>query len=183
APTEEGERLVTVQGMQIGQLGTDRAFLPSGEEVLESVRVRMRPDGQWRISDPPDHIMITESDFSEAYAQIPVYFVAPDSIALVPDLRYVAARPRSVLPARVMDLLLSGPSDGLTGAVRTMLGDEVTLDSSVTSTNEGDLVVPLTGLGEQSLQDKKLIAAQVVRSLHRVTTSRIRLLDDGVALV
>lgn len=182
-PLSDDERLVTVQGMQIGRLGSDQAFIPSGERVQEPVRVQMQSNGQWRIVGPPDIVMITESDFSKAYAQVPVYFFAPDSPALVPDLRYVVARPRSDLPARVMDLLLSGPSDGLSGAVRTMLDDEVTLDSNVRSTNDGALVVPLTGIGEQSVQDKKLLAAQVVRSLHLVTTARIRLLADGVALL
>ena len=145
---------------------SDRSGSPTGSGIVE----------------PPDNIMITESDFSEAYRQVPVYFFAPDAPALVPDVRYVVARPQSGLPARVIDLLLSGPSDGLAGAVRNPLED-TTLDSNVTTNSEGSLVVPLTGLGDESEQDRKSMAAQIVRSLQHVTTSRVKLLSDGAPLV
>ncbi|MFC4000440.1 LpqB family beta-propeller domain-containing protein [Prauserella oleivorans] len=178
-----GEEVVMVRGQHVGRLGSDSAFIASDEPVLEPVRLRRQPNGQWRIIDPPPAIMITVSDFAESYFRVPVYFFAPDSSVLVPDLRYVVARPQSGLPARVMDLLLSGPSNGLVGAVRNPLGEDASLESNVTMANDGALVVPLTGVGEQSEQEKELMAAQVVRSLQTVTTSRIRLLADGTALV
>ncbi|NIJ10758.1 hypothetical protein FHU38_001102 [Saccharomonospora amisosensis] len=181
-PQNETERVVTLRGAQVGRLGQDSSFIPSDEPVSEPVRVKLQRDGQWRIVDPPDSIMITETDFGEAYFRVPVYFFGPDSTALVPDLRYVVARPQSGLPARVVDLLLAGPSNALTGAVRNPL-DSASLESNVTGTNDGALVVPLSGVAEQSQQDKKLMAAQMVRSLQHVTTSRIRLLSDGTALV
>lgn len=182
-PPDGNERLVTIRGSQVGRLGPDSAFIASEDIVREPVRVGLQPDGQWRIVDPPDSLMITENDFYDAFFRVPVYFFAPDSAALVPDLRYVVARPQSGLPARVIDLLLAGPSNALTGAVRSPLGDSVTLESNVTGTSDGAIVVPLTGVAEQSAQDKEMIAAQVVRSLQAVTTSRIRLLSDGTALV
>lgn len=181
-PENETERVVTLRGAQVGRLSQDNSFIPSEESVSEPVRVKLQPDGQWRIVEPPGSVMITETDFDEAYFRVPVYFFAPDSTSLVPDLRYVVARPQSGLPARVVDLLLAGPSNALTGAVRNPL-DTASLESNVTGTNDGALVVPLTDVAEQSQQDKKLMAAQVVRSLQHVTTSRIRLLSDGTALV
>ncbi|PXY26641.1 hypothetical protein DI005_35545 [Prauserella sp. PE36] len=177
------ERLVMLRGNFVGRLGSDSAFIPSDEPVQVPVRLRLQADGQWRIVDPPDSILVTYSDFTDSYFRVPVYFFAPDSSALVPDLRYVVARPQSGLPARVMDLLLAGPSNGLSGAVRNPLGESATLESNVTGANDGALVVPLSGVEEQSVQAKELIAAQVVRSLQYVTTSRIRLLSDGTALV
>ncbi|PXY21440.1 LpqB family beta-propeller domain-containing protein [Prauserella muralis] len=180
--TDSDEQLVTVRGTNVGRLGADSAFIPSDEPVGVPVRLRMQPDGQWRIVDAPGTILITESDFTDSYFRVPVYFFAPDSTAIVPDLRYVVARPQSGLPARVMDLLLSGPSNGLAGAVRNPLAD-ATLDSNVTGANDGALLVPLTGVDGESLQEKQLMVAQVVRSLQTVTTSRIRLLSDGTSLV
>ncbi|WP_307849576.1 LpqB family beta-propeller domain-containing protein [Qaidamihabitans albus] len=182
-PAGENERLVTLRGFQVGRLGPDSAFIPSTDSVEVPVRLRRQQNAQWRIVDPPNNIMITETDFTESYFRVPVYFFAPDSSALVPDLRYVVAKPQSGLPARVVDLLLAGPSNGLAGAVRNPLGDSATLESNVTGTSDGALVVPLSGVEEQSVQDRKLIAAQIVRSLQNVTTSRIRLLSDGTALV
>lgn len=182
-PADPNERVVTLRGTHVGRLGPDSAFIPSTDPVEVPVRVRRVQGGEWRIVDPPNNIMITDSLFADTYFRVPAYFFAPGSSALVPDLRYVVARPQSGLPARVVDLLLSGPSNALAGAVRNPLGDSASLESNVTGTKDGALVVPLTGVDEQSLQDKKLIAAQIVRSLQNVTTSRIRLLSNGTALV
>nr|WP_106178226.1 LpqB family beta-propeller domain-containing protein [Prauserella shujinwangii] len=182
-PPDENEKLVTLRGFHVGRLAPDSAFIPSTDPIELPVRLRRQQDGQWRIVDPPNSVLITETDFTESYFRVPVYFFAPDSNALVPDLRYVVAKPQSGLPARVMDLLLGGPSNGLSGAVRNMLGDSATLESNVTGTDDGALVVPLSGVDEHSRQDKELMAAQIVRSLQNVTTSRIRLLSDGTALV
>ncbi len=182
-PDDPNERVVALRAVEVGRLAPDRSFIAGLEEYRKPVRVRRQPDGEWRIVDPPDSIVITESDFNDAYFQVPVYFFAPDSTALVSDLRYVVARPQSGLPSRVVDLLLSGPSDGLAGAVRNPLGDSAALDSNVTIGNDGALVVPLTGLGDEAVQERELMAAQVVRSLQHVTTSRVKLLSDGTPLV
>ncbi|MEU3273409.1 LpqB family beta-propeller domain-containing protein [Saccharomonospora sp. NPDC006951] len=179
---DSAERVVMVRATNVGRLGSDSAFIPADDQVLVPVRLRLQQDGQWRIIEPPDTIMVTETDFNESYFRVPVYFFASDSTALVPDVRYVVARPQSGLPARVMDLLLAGPSNGLTGAVRNPLGDAATLESNVTGANDGALVVPLSGVDETGEQERQLMVAQVVRSLQHVTTSRIRLLAGGTAL-
>ncbi|OQO92377.1 hypothetical protein B1813_09220 [Saccharomonospora piscinae] len=182
-PEDPNERVIALRATSLGRLAPDSSFIAGESAVREPVRVRRQADGEWRIVDPPDSIVITESDFADAYLTVPVYFFSPDSTAVVPDLRYVVARPQSGLPARVIDLLLSGPSDGLSGAVRNPLGDAATLGSNVTISNDGALVVPLTGLGDESVQERELMAAQIVRSLQYVTTSRVKLLSDGTALV
>lgn len=176
------EQIVTVRGGHVGRLAADSSFIPADDAVEQNVRLR-KESGEWRIVDPPQSVLITVSDFEETYFRVPVYFFAPESNVLVPDLRYVVASPQSGLPARVVDLLLAGPSDGLTGAVRNPLGDNASLATNVTTTRDGALAVPLTGVAEKSGNDKELIAAQVVRSLQTVTTSRVRLLSNGSALV
>ena len=182
-PKDPNQRVVALRATVLGRLASDNSFIADEQKsIRKPVRLQRQSDGEWRIVEPPDNIMITESDFSEAYRQVPVYFFAPDAPALVPDVRYVVARPQSGLPARVIDLLLSGPSDGLAGAVRNPLED-TTLDSNVTTNSDGSLVVPLTGLGDESEQDRKSMAAQIVRSLQHVTTNRVKLLSDGAPLV
>ncbi|EIF00326.1 LpqB family beta-propeller domain-containing protein [Saccharomonospora glauca] len=181
-PDDPNERVVALRAVQIGRLAPDHSFIPGVSDYRKPVRVRKQADGEWRIVDPPDSIVITENDFNRAYFQVPVYFFAPDSTALVSDLRYAVARPQSGLPARVVDLLLSGPSEGLAGAVRNPLGD-ASLDSNVTNGDDGSLIVPLTGLSDETVQERELMAAQIVRSLQHVTTNRVKLLSDGTPLV
>ncbi|SFP34085.1 Lipoprotein LpqB beta-propeller domain-containing protein [Amycolatopsis arida] len=182
-PADPNEQVVVLRGVQVGRLGQDSAFIPTRDVFQQQFRVRRQADGQWRIVDPPTNVVVTESDFGENYLRVPLYFVAPEPVTLVPDLRYVPKRPQSGLPDRVVDLLLSGPSQGLAGAVRNPLGDDVRTEGNVTVVADGALVVPLKGVQGRSKEDKELIAAQIVRSLQPVTSSRIRLLSDGTSLV
>ncbi|ANN15365.1 hypothetical protein SD37_06640 [Amycolatopsis orientalis] len=177
------EQLVNVRGFKLGTLSPDSAFIPLKAEYSQQFKVRKQQNGQWRIVDPPQELVITDEDFSVNYFRVPISFYSPDSGAFVPDLRYVAAKPQSGLPGRVMDLVLQGPSEGLKGAVKDLLGDQVTTETNVRSTDDGTLDVALTGVGGASSADRSLIAAQIVLSLQTVTLSRIRLLADGTALV
>ncbi|WP_245975830.1 LpqB family beta-propeller domain-containing protein [Amycolatopsis palatopharyngis] len=182
-PVDPNERVVIVRGFQVGRLGQDSAFIAAKTPYELPIRVRRQVDGQWRIVDPPANLVVTEEDFAANYFRVPVYFFAQDPSALVPDLRYVPARPQSELAGRVVDLLLAGPSEGLSGAVRNPLGDDAVLDNNVNPTADGALLVPLSGLEDRSENEKQLIVAQVVRSLQNVTVSRIRILSDGAALI
>ncbi|OXM52174.1 LpqB family beta-propeller domain-containing protein [Amycolatopsis alba] len=182
-PGNPDEQLVNVRGFKLGNLGPDNAFIPVKAEYSQQFKVRKQQNGQWRIADPPQELAVTDEDFALNYFRVPISFYSPDSGAFVPDLRYVAAKPQAGLPGRVMDLILQGPSEGLKGAVKDLLNDQVATDTNVRSTDDGTLNVALTGIGGASLVDRNLIAAQIVLSLQTVTLSRIRLLADGTALV
>lgn len=182
-PANPNQVVVMVRGTNLGTLGADSSFLPSRSPFELRLLVNKQSDGQWRISNPPANIAMPYSDFNANYVRVPVYFFAQDSNTTVPDLRYVAGKPQSGLPARVVSLLLSGPSDQLIGAVRSPLPEGTNTEGNVTTTPDGALVVPLTGLGDQTPEVRKLIAAQIVLSLQAVTTNRVRLLSDGNPLV
>ncbi|MBE1501110.1 hypothetical protein H4696_008210 [Amycolatopsis lexingtonensis] len=176
-------QVVNVRGSDIGTLDQNNAFVPDFSPALLQVKVRKQPTGQWRIVDPPADLYATESDFSENYTPVPVSFYSESSNTFVPDRRYVVAKPQSGLPGRVMDLLVSGPSTSLAGAVKNFLGEPVEIDTNVKSLDDGTLVVPLSGLSGVSDDTRNLIAAQIVLSLQYVTSARIRILADGAPLV
>lgn len=182
-PANPNEVVVVVRGTNLGELGADSSFIPSKSTYELRLLVRKQSDGQWRVTNPPANIVMPYSAFTANYVRVPVYFFAQDSNTIVPDLRYVAGKPQLGLPARVVSLLLSGPSDQLAGAVRSPLPEDANIEGNVTTTADGALMVPLTGLGDQTPEVKKLIAAQIVLSLQAVTTNRVRLLSDGSALV
>ncbi|RZQ63614.1 LpqB family beta-propeller domain-containing protein [Amycolatopsis suaedae] len=179
---DPNEQTVVVRGFSVGKLAPDNAFIPEKDAYQLSLRVRRQQDGAWRIVNPPTDLAITESAFAQNYFRVPVYFFAPDSESLVPDLRYVMAKPQVTLPGRVVDLLLEGPSEFLDGAVRNAL-ERADTDTNVIGNSDGSLLVPLSGVDQESLETKKLIAAQIVLSLQSVTTSRIRIQVDGNPLV
>ncbi|MFE3178353.1 LpqB family beta-propeller domain-containing protein [Amycolatopsis sp. NPDC059090] len=177
-------RTVTVRGSVLGTLSADSAFIPGSGPAEQTFQVRKQADGQWRISSPPPPVLlVTDDEFDGNYNPVAVSFYSPDSGAFVPDLRYVPAKPQSGMPGRVMDLILQGPSAGLTGAVKNLFGDGVSLENNVKNNDDGSLTVPLSGLTGTSPETRSLIAAQIVLSMQTVTSTRIRLLADGAPLV
>ncbi|MGW4058400.1 LpqB family beta-propeller domain-containing protein [Amycolatopsis sp. NPDC004747] len=182
-PPDPNTQVVNVRGIDIGTLDQNSAFVPDYSSALLQVKVRKQANNQWRIVDPPAELYATESDFSENYTPVPVSFYSESSATFVPDRRYVVAKPQSGLPGRVMDLLVSGPSTGLAGAVKNLLGEPIEIDTNVKSLDDGTLVVPLTGLTGVPDDIRNLIAAQIVLTLQYVTSARIRILADGAPLV
>ncbi|MFB9682969.1 LpqB family beta-propeller domain-containing protein [Amycolatopsis plumensis] len=182
-PPDPNTQVVNVRGIDIGTLYQNSAFVPDYTSALLQVKVRKQANNQWRIVDPPADLYATESDFSENYTPVPVSFYSESSATFVPDRRYVVAKPQSGLPGRVMDLLVSGPSTSLAGAVKNLLGEPIEIDTNVKSLDDGTLVVPLTGLTGVPDDIRNLIAAQIVLSLQYVTSARIRILADGAPLV
>lgn len=165
----------------IGRLGADAAFVPQSTPATLPLTVD-KQDGQWRISSPPPGVYMTLDRFNEVYRQVKVYFLDPQKRVLVPDLRYILAQPSNGLPARVIDLLLAGPSDAMQGALTSALGSDAVLHSGGVETGDGAVLVNLSRVGDLSPANVKLVIAQVVQSLAVVTNSRIRIEQDGTAL-
>lgn len=180
-----GEEYTVVLAVRvIGQLGSDRAFVPNPERPTMEKRVKLRrqPNNQWRITDPPDMVFITKPDFLTSYRVANVYFFDQRQEVAVPDVRYVPAEPSAGLHDRVLDLLLEGPSTTLDGAVTTLLeGAELRQNLAIDADNV--LQVDLTGLGGRTEAERTLIAAQVALTLHGISANPVRIEVDGAPLV
>ncbi|MFZ2964727.1 MAG: GerMN domain-containing protein [Rhodoglobus sp.] len=75
-------------------------------------------DGEWRISQAADGIVLSASSFEVAFREQALYFFDPSHGYLVPDVRWFPAR--ATAPIRVVGALLAGPSDWLQqGVVQT----------------------------------------------------------------
>lgn len=97
-------------------------------------------DGQWRISEAADGIVLSASSFEVAFRARPLYFFDPSHDYLVPDVRWFPAR--ATAPIRVVRALLAGPSDWLQqGVVQTAFPVATTLgDGSVDVTGSSATV-------------------------------------------
>lgn len=177
-----GETTIRIRGTAIGRVTGAGAFEPDEEPLEIDVGV-VRSAGQWRIAAVPDGVVVPLSVFRENYRAVKVYFVDPVRRVAVPDLRYLPAVPARAQSARVLELLLKGPSDALLGATGTQFGPDTRLRSNVAASPDGALVVDLTGVGELDEQGRRLLAAQVVLSLAEVNVERVRLFVDGEPLL
>lgn len=175
-------RSVVVRAATVGRLQRDGSFVPDSGELTRQLDV-VREDGEWRIIDPRPGVLVESTAFQQNYRQVPIFFADPGRGALVPDVRWLAARPDATLAGRVLDLLLGGPSETLRDAVVSALPPDARLRSNVLVDPRGRTVIDLAGLGGLSEADRRLVAAQLVSTLDGLVRSPLRLLADGQPLV
>ena len=91
-------------------------------------------NGQWRISDLPNGIVLSRTSFENSFNAYPVYFFDPEYRYLVPDIRWFPTE--STVQDRIVGALLAGPSDWLgQGAVATAFPAGVQLNPPVAVRN------------------------------------------------
>lgn len=178
---EPGTATVRVRGNKIGKLTPAGAFEADGGSYSSDLEL-VRRDGQWRISRLPAGVVVGLDDFRGNYRAVPVWFIDPARRLAVPDLRYLPGVPSRTQPARVVEMLIDGPSSSLAGAAATLLrGAE--LRANVAAGADSAVVVDLTRVAPPDDAARRLIAAQVVLSLSEVNVLRVRILVDGEPLV
>lgn len=179
------ERDVVLATTQLGILNPDGSFEPPDQSQVGqyqlSLQVKKSTDGQWRILNPPDGLVITQSDFGKFYRPVSVYFFDPGGDVLVPDPRYVVTDPLGQ-PGRILQLLLEGPSDALKDAVLDAIPPGATLKTNVTELPDGEIFVNFKSLPDLPNNTKQLMAAQIVRSLQNFGGS-VTIDSEGVPLV
>jgi hypothetical protein len=174
---------VVLGGIRVGRLSADQSFAPETGDFQFSIRVERQPDGEWRIASLPDGAVVSRTHFGEIYRSVRIYYLDRQRDVLVPDVRYIVTQPAKGIPDRVIQLLLAQPSEQLRGAVRSAIDRAATTQTNVAENPDGGYVVDLVKIGDQSAQNRRLVAAQVLYSLQSVTTSVVRLLADGVPLI
>jgi hypothetical protein len=143
----------------------------------------VREQGQWRISDPPNRLIIPLSHFESRFNQYFLYFFDKSGEILVPEPVYVPSGAQA--PTSLVDGLLQGPGRGLLGVERTFVPARTKLDDiSVPVSQEGTAEVPLSDevldLDDQHLS---LVFAQLAWTLSQLPgVERLRVTVDGSPL-
>ena len=71
----------------------------------------IKENGEWRISQAPSGIVLSQSSFNIVFAEQALYFFDPSNAYLVPDVRWFPSR--STVPVRIVRALLAGPASWL----------------------------------------------------------------------
>lgn len=87
--------------------------------------------GQWRISRPPDGLLISRYHFTTNYAALDLHFVDPTGTALVPDPRFFPQT--TAMVQTLVEAQFQGPGEWLAPAVRTDAWPGVSVQRVVTS--------------------------------------------------
>lgn len=133
-------------------------------------------EGEWRIANPPDGLIMLQPDFERLYDRRLAYFLDPTGTRVVPDPRYLIAG--DAQPTALLNRVLEGPSAALNAGVRNLLTGDVQLRSAVT-VNAPSAVVDLTGLGSDPDAVLAGISAQVVWTLRQLDIQTVQIRVDG----
>ncbi len=143
----------------------------------------VRVDGQWRITDPPNRLIIPSGHFETRFTQYFLYFFDKSGEVLVPEPVYVPTGAQAT--TSLISGLLRGPDRDLLGVERTFLPARTVLDDiSVPVSQEGTAEVPLSDQ-VLSLDDEglSLAFAQMAWTLAQVPgVERLRVTVDGSPL-
>lgn len=138
-------------------------------------------NGQWRISQLEDGLLLTSAFFSASFHRTNLYFPTPDLAWWVPDVRWF---PRQAWRTHAVRELLTGPVPWLADSVVSVFpeGTQLAIEA-VTVGEDGTVGVNLTSpISEASAQDRDLIAAQLRATLVEGEGRSIALYDRTAPL-
>ncbi|AZA10871.1 MtrAB system accessory lipoprotein LpqB [Corynebacterium gerontici] len=154
---DEPGRGYEVSGTLVGEVSKSGAYQPRQEPYKAKVRM-VSVDGQWRIADLPDQIVVERNEFRNHYSMRNVYFFDPTGSRLVADQRWIYNRAGS-LDSALLSLLIDGPSQWLAPGVM----DELPQQATFAGRQEG--VYAFTGLTNLDSDAMKRLAACIVWTL------------------
>jgi Lipoprotein LpqB beta-propeller domain/Sporulation and spore germination len=140
----------------------------------------VREKGQWRISNPPNRLVVPQSHFDTRFQQYFLYFFDKSAQVLVPEPVYLPSGPQA--PTLLVAGLLRGPDQDLLGVERTFIPARTKLgDISVPVSHDGVADVPLSDdMLDLKEGDLNLAFAQLAWTLTQVPgIEKMRVTVDG----
>lgn len=143
-----------------------------------------KQNGQWRISEAPNGIVLPDATFQRLFNKQALYFLDQGLQNLVPDLRWF---PSGSAATRIVSALLAGPPAWLEGAARSEFPDGTQL------TTAGSLVPVVGGVAKVDLtreaktatpREQQYMLLQLSESLRRLSSvSSVAITVEGAPLV
>ena len=99
---------VTLTANPVGTVDQRGVFSVGGAGVFTRQFNLEKVNGEWRISDPPNGLIILEPDFERVYDERDVFFLDPTGQRVVPDPRLLIKG--NAQPTALVQRILDGPS-------------------------------------------------------------------------
>jgi hypothetical protein len=135
-------------------------------------------NGQWRISQAPNAIVLIRPVFDVIFHSYSVYFFDHSYSYLVPDLRWFPSRASTA--TRLVTALLAGPSPWLSGAVESTMPADTKLAIDAVTVEKGVAQVSLNAVALMASQSaKQYFLAQLQSTLLQLpTVTKVQILID-----
>ncbi|MBF6202245.1 hypothetical protein IU477_30745, partial [Nocardia cyriacigeorgica] len=122
-----------IRARKVGELAGDGGYR-AVEGTLENKIELSTVDGEWRITELPDGVVMDSTAFDKSYRRYVLQYVDPGSSVLVPDPRWVSV-PRAQLTERLVGMLGAGPQSTIAPVVRNQLAQPVAVRGPITKAN------------------------------------------------
>jgi hypothetical protein len=177
--TYDGKGAVTVSARVLGTLDKDGAFQP-GANAPQSFRFGItRSDGQFRISQAPSGLLITNADFADNYHQYSLYFFDNENRYLVQDPRWTDIVDRTQRAQWLLARLADGPRAQLQKALTSDTLPTQADPSRLTVRVDATTTVEIPGSSQLDSSGKNHLAAQVSQTLNEATSGGDMTITDG----
>jgi hypothetical protein len=124
APVQTRSGEVVVTGALVGTLDERGIFSVGTGSVYTRSFTLSDDSGEWRITDPPDGLLLLEPDFTRTYEHVNAYFLDPTGTRVVPDPRYLVNG--EAQPNALVERLLAGASSAIAaGVVNPLAGAQL----------------------------------------------------------
>jgi hypothetical protein len=140
-----------------------------------------RERGEWRISAPPDFLMVPRSWFEQRLRQVSLYFFDPTGTLLVPEPVFAPAGVQ--FASTLVNGLLQGPSPGIASSELTFLPEGLRPVVSVPVSDDGvakvDLISDATDVPLAPPETERLVAQLAWTLRQDLTISAFQLTIGG----
>lgn len=178
--TADSTAEVALEAPELATIDAQGQYVAAAQDERVDTTFQLRiVDGEWRITQPPDGLLLTRRDVSRAYRVLNLYYFEPEHRTLVPDPVFVPVQARANLATALVRALLRGPTDWLGPAVRTAFTPDAELLDEVTLT-AGTVTVNLDPVDVQSDEALARMSAQLVWTVKQLPDmQQLRLQIDG----
>ncbi|WP_281877886.1 MtrAB system accessory lipoprotein LpqB [Nocardia sputorum] len=163
-----------IRARKVGELSADGGYRPNDDIPFVENKIELtKINGQWRIDELPDGVVMDSTAFFKSYRRYVLYFIDPTGNLAAPDLRWMSV-PKAQLAQRLLSSLLEGPQPALASVLRNELTPPIALRGTITKANGdpdgvgiglGGVKIDFAGASALNPRERELLAAQVVLTL------------------
>ncbi len=173
-PPTEAEQTVVLVAPLTGTVDATGGFRVASGQLRHDFVLVKDSAGQWRISRPPDGLLVSRYLFSTSFTAANLHFLDLPGSALVPDPRFFAAGEQAVAVA--VNAQLAGPAEWLAPAVRSLDTAAVRLEGvAINADSSVDIQLNTAAAAVPADQRQALLAELVytVTGIGQISTVRV----------